>query len=130
MSMLPAFALVALGVAFGACARFGAGLAMQRLAGAAFPYATLFVNAIGSLLIGVLFVAVLEARSLPPAMRELVMVGVLGSFTTFSTFSLETLQLFAAGEPGKAGLNVVANLVICILFCWFGLVFGRSLHNL
>ena len=104
--------LIAAGGALGALLRYGAtGLVHGRL-GFAFPYGTLVVNVAGCLLLGVLM-ATLDTRwSLPAETRILATVGVLGAFTTFSTFGYETFELLREGSQGVALLNVGANVVL------------------
>ena len=119
--MIKQYLLVALGGALGAMARFGVGHLAVLVLGRGFPYATLCVNVAGSFVIGVLYVWIGE-RAPPGAVewRAFLMVGVLGAFTTFSSFSLETLQLYSAGLPLRALLNVVLNLMLCVLGCALG----------
>lgn len=110
--------LVATGGAVGAVARYGVGLAALRL-GAGFPWGTLIVNVIGGLAMGLL-----AARTEDPNLRLLLGVGVLGGFTTFSAFSIETVRLMQS-EPHLAALYVASSLVLSIGACWLGLVLGR-----
>ena len=95
-----------------------------------FPVGTLVVNVIGSFLIGVVF-AWLDQGLRDPGMREIVhgfiLVGVLGGFTTFSTFSLETVQLLGIGLWGKAMLNIIASVVTCVVAAMAGLSLARWL---
>ena len=112
-----ALLLVSVGGALGACARFWLSGAVARLVGATFPWGTLTVNVTGALAIGVLAGGVLTAEGVPDAWREAwlgLVVGVLGSYTTVSSFSLQTLALARAGEWGGAALNVVASLCLCL----------------
>jgi CrcB protein len=113
--------LVALGGAMGSVARYGVGLAAARLFGLGFPWGTLIVNVVGGLAMGVL-----AARFGPDQenLRLLLGVGVLGGFTTFSTFSLETLRLMEQGAA-PAVLYVTASLVLSVAGCWMGFVLGR-----
>lgn len=115
------FLLVALGGAIGSVARYGVGLAAARMFGLAFPWGTLFVNTVGGLAIGLL-----TARVGPEHehLRLLIGVGVLGGFTTFSTFSLETVRLLEQ-SPGLAALYVGASVALSVGFCWLGLVLAR-----
>lgn len=116
--------LVAAGGAFGAVLRYGMGLLLQDRD---FPYATLSVNVIGSLCIGLLYVWVVEKALLADEWRLALMVGVLGAFTTFSSFSLETLALVERGAVAAAGANILLNLLLCLLACWLGLVLARQM---
>jgi CrcB protein len=109
--------VVSLGGALGACARFWLSGVVARRVGETFPWGTLAVNVSGALAIGVAAGAVLTADGVPPAWREAwlgLVVGVLGSYTTVSSFSLQTLALARAGEGGRAALNVVASLCLCL----------------
>ncbi len=118
---------IAFGGAFGAVLRYGASSSVYALLGRGFPYGTLFVNVAGSLLIGVLSILMLERMSIGPEWRAAVLVGVLGSFTTFSTFSLETLNLLEQGEITTALLNMVASVLLCLMAVWLGVIIGRQL---
>jgi CrcB protein len=113
--------LVALGGAVGSVARYGVGYAAARLLGLGFPVGTLIVNVVGGLLMGLL-----AARVGPQDenARLLLGVGMLGGFTTFSTFSLETVRLIET-QLGGALLYVFASVVLSIGACWLGLVLGR-----
>lgn len=116
--------MVGLGGALGAMARYGVSLAAARLWGLAFPWGTLAANVLGGLAIGVLAAKLAPAQE--PA-RLLIGVGVLGGFTTFSTFSLETIALFERGEARTALFYVAASLALSLLACWAGLAAGRAL---
>lgn len=112
---------VALGGAVGSVARYGAGLAAARLFGADFPWGTLFVNALGGLAMGTL-----TARLTPDheQMRLLIGVGVLGGFTTFSTFSIETVRLLQH-QPWTGFTYIAASLVLAVGGCALGLSLAR-----
>ena len=103
---------VALGGAIGASARFLISTGMHRLLGASFPYGTLTVNILGSLLIGFLF-SYFE-QTISPLQKALLVTGMLGALTTFSTFSLETLLILQEGLYLKALLNMGLNLILCL----------------
>lgn len=92
-----------------------------------FPLGTLLVNVAGSLAIGVLYVLLVErlAASLP--LRGLLMAGLLGGFTTFSAFALETLLLVETDQPLRAGAYVAASVVLCLAACWGGAMLARQL---
>ena len=117
---------VAGGGAIGAVLRYWTYLGVHALLGRGFPYGTLAVNIIGSLAIGVLYVLLVE-RTDSPELRALLMTGLVGGFTTFSAFSLETLILLEQGEPLKALLNVVLSVVLCVAIAWTGVIVGRQL---
>ena len=118
---------IAGGGAAGALLRYWMTGAVHALLGRGFPYGTLAVNASGSVLIGVCFVFLLERTNLAGEWRSLLMTGLLGAFTTFSTFSLETILLIQAGEQGKAALNVALGVLLCLLGCWAGMVIARQI---
>lgn len=126
---------IAVGGAIGSALRFLIASSInQRAQGAGsaplFPFGTLVVNSIGCFLIGLFFV-VLQQRftnhSNFDLLRGLIMIGILGGFTTFSTFSLETLQLMQIGLWGKALLNIIASVGVCILATMAGIGIGRVL---
>lgn len=113
---------VALGGALGSVARYAAVSAVTRLATATLPWGTLLVNVTGSFVIGAL--AALVASDGRPLVvgdgRAFLLVGVLGGYTTFSAFSLETLALLRAGSIGAAVANVVGSVALCLLAVWAG----------
>ena len=121
--------IVAAGGALGALMRYGVTLATQAGFGREFPYGTLSVNVIGSVLIGGLYVWIVERGGLSDEWRLALMVGVLGAFTTFSSFSIETLQLMERGALSAALLNVLLNLILCLGGCWLGLLLTRQLWS-
>jgi fluoride exporter len=124
--------LVALGGALGACARFWlSGLVARRL-GETFPWGTLVVNVSGALVIGLLAARFLTAEGIAPPWREtwlLLVTGLLGSYTTVSSFSLQTLALARAGQPVRAALNVLASLGLCLCAAFAGHQAGLSLFG-
>ncbi|MCB1762015.1 MAG: fluoride efflux transporter CrcB [Gammaproteobacteria bacterium] len=118
---------IAAGGAAGAVLRFWVSNGVYALLGRGFPYGTLAVNVIGSLLMGLLFVFFLERMSISAELRGALLIGLLGSFTTFSTFSIETLNLIEQAEYLKAGLNMLISVAACLMAAWFGLVLGRQM---
>ena len=122
---------VALGGALGSVARYASAGLVARAVGLAFPWGTLLVNVSGSLAIGVL--AALVAADGRPLVagdaRAFLMVGVLGGFTTFSSFSIDTLNLARAGAWGAAGANVVASVVLCLVAVAIGYVVTATLQR-
>jgi CrcB protein len=119
---------IALGGAFGSVLRFLVSTGVYQWLGRGFPYGTLAVNLIGSFLIGFLTeVLVLQRITFGTEYRAAILVGVLGGFTTFSTFSLESIYLIEQGNLSKAGLNVLISVGICLLATWLGLLTGRTL---
>jgi CrcB protein len=123
---------LALGGAIGTLARFGVSGFVAQHFGETFPWGTLIVNVSGSLVIG--FFATLtgtEGRFLVSGTARLfVMTGILGGFTTFSSFSLQTLTLARDGEWLRAGFNAVGSLVLCLVAVWLGHVAAIACNNL
>ncbi len=115
---------VAIGGALGATLRYGL-LGWAQMWGTGFPYGTLLVNVGGSLIAGIVYMILMEKLALDSVMRGFILVGFLGSLTTFSTFSLETLHLLEAGELAKAGINSVLSVVLCIAATWLGFFIVR-----
>ncbi|MGD8379832.1 MAG: fluoride efflux transporter CrcB [Gammaproteobacteria bacterium] len=118
---------IAGGGALGALGRYWTAAAVQRALGGQFPWGTLSVNVIGSLLMGLLFVLLTERMNVGPQARGVVLVGFLGAFTTFSTFSLETLLLVEQGAVLRALANVGLSVLICVVAAWLGMAIGRQL---
>jgi len=117
---------IALGGALGSVLRFAMNEAVSARFGRAFPWGTLSINVIGSFLIGVLAVLLVERLELSPAVRLGLMVGVLGGFTTFSSFSLEVVQLMQNGAFLRALLYVVASVTVCVLAAAAGIHLART----
>ena len=118
---------IAVGGAVGAILRFAMSNGVYKLFGRDFPFGTLAVNVLGSLLIGVLFILLIEKLAVAAEWRAGLLVGLLGAFTTFSTFSLETFTLMENGAFIKAGLNVFLSVVLCLAATWLGISLGRQL---
>jgi CrcB protein len=118
---------IAAGGAVGALLRYWTSVAVHSRLGTAFPYGTLFVNILGSLLMGFLYIWLIERLAAGPALRAFLLIGVLGAFTTFSAFSMETLNLIEAGQPGKALLNVLISVIVCIAAAGLGIFAARQL---
>lgn len=121
-----AFLLVALGGALGSVARYGATLGINRYAQSAFPWGTLFVNILGSLLIGILMVWVLKAGELRENYRLLLVTGIMGGFTTFSSFSWETWKLIEDGRLPLAAANIFMSVGICLLATIAGAMLAKQ----
>ncbi|MDH5545325.1 MAG: fluoride efflux transporter CrcB [Gammaproteobacteria bacterium] len=117
---------IAAGGALGAMGRYGVSQGVHSVLGRGFPYGTLTANVLGSLLIGVLFVFLVERIDASPEWRAFLVVGFLGAFTTFSSFSLETMNLLTQGEAGKAMLNVVLSVSLCLVATWAGILLARQ----
>lgn len=122
---------VALGSAIGGAGRYAVSGVMARLVGETFPWGTLTVNVIGSLLIT--FIATMTGPDgrvfVSSATRQFLMLGVLGGFTTFSSFSLQTLTLAQDGEWWQAAGNIVGSVLLCLLGAWLGHMFATALNR-
>lgn len=120
-----------IGGGLGSIARFAASGLVARVFGETFPWGTILVNVTGSFLIG--FLATLtgtEGRWLvSPTSREFVLIGILGGYTTFSSFSLQTLTLARDGEWLHAGVNVVLSIVLCLVAVWLGHLLAVNLNS-
>ncbi len=117
---------VALGSALGGVTRFVVGGYLQRMWGAEFPAGTLFVNLTGSLLIGFVMRLCVAAPSIPVEARLFLTTGFCGGFTTFSTFSLETVEMLKTGAAPRAVLYIVSSVLLCLAgtFAGFALALG------
>ena len=125
--MLKTLMFIAAGGALGAVMRFLSQATVYELIGKTFPYGTLFVNVTGSFLMGLLSIFLVEKFNLSAEWHLAILVGVLGSFTTFSTFSLETLVLFEQGDIYKAMTNILLSVVLCVAAVWAGAFFAKQL---
>lgn len=120
--------VVAAGGALGSVGRFLTSDWLTRIAGKGFPWGTLSVNLLGSLLAGLLFAWLAGREGGAAWLRLLLMVGVLGGFTTWSSFALETLLLGRGSGIGLAGAYVLASLIGGLLLIWLGLRLGVALR--
>jgi len=118
---------VAAGGATGAVLRWLMAGAVQRFAGGAFPWGTFAVNALGSFLLGFLFVWLIERSTATELVRLALTVGLLGAFTTFSTYSLESIRLLQEGALGMAAANVMGQVVVCLVLTWLGIQLARAI---
>ena len=125
--MLKTILLIAVGGALGAVMRYLSQVTVYELVGRSFPYGTLFVNVTGSFLMGLLSIFLVEKFNLGAEWHVAILIGVLGSFTTFSTFSLETLVLFEQGDMFKALANIMSSVVLCIGAVWTGAYFAKQI---
>lgn len=122
MSNLPTLAGIAGGCALGGLLRYWIGGVVDQRVGETFPWGTLVVNLVGSVVIGAFAAATApDGRLLVgPVLRQTVTIGLLGGFTTFSSFSLQTLALVQGGEWTRAGANVMLSVVLCLAGVWAG----------
>ncbi len=111
----------------GAVLRFLMSNGVYRVTGNDFPYGTLVINIFGSFVLGMLFVLLLEKLVVSAEWRLGLTVGLIGAFTTFSTFSVETLLLIEEGQLLKAALNIVLSVALCLFAAWLGMSLGRQL---
>lgn len=119
--------LVFLGGGIGAAARYWlSGIVYQKM-NTDFPYGTLTVNAIGCLLIGILMTAMEERFLAQPSLRVFLTIGILGGFTTFSSFSFETIALLRDGEILYALVNIFTSIFVCLFGTWVGMQIGKLL---
>jgi len=118
---------VCLGGALGTGARYLASGAALRALGPGFPYGTLLVNVVGSFLIGLAIGIGLRSELLPPTLRLAVTTGFMGGFTTFSTFSYETVQYLEQGAWTLALTNIAVTLALCLGGCFLGAALARAL---
>jgi len=117
---------IAGGGALGAVFRFWASSGVYAVLGRGFPYGTLVVNVLGSFLMGLLFELFVDRLAVSPELRAGVLVGLLGAFTTFSTFALETLNLLEDGAMTKAILNIGLSVAVCVVAASAGMLLGRQ----
>ncbi len=97
-----------------------------HLFGRGLPYGTLAVNVVGSFLLGLIMEGSLRSSLLSPGLRMGITVGFMGGFTTFSTFSFETCRLLEEGSLLQAGINILFNVVLCIVFAALGIFLARQ----
>ena len=116
---------IAAGGAVGSVLRYAVSTGVYSVLGRNFPYGTLAVNVIGSFLMGLLFVLMVERLDMSAVWRMAILVGFLGAFTTFSTFSIETVNLLQGGDFMRAFLNVTVSVAFCLVATWVGFRLGR-----
>lgn len=120
---------VGIGSALGGMVRYGISLAVAKQSDSLFPIATLTVNVTGSFLIGFLLAATAEDGrwACPEVVRNFLMVGILGGYTTFSSFSIQTVQLMEKGAWGMVTANILGSVILCLAGAWAGLRLARAL---
>ena len=118
---------IIIGGALGSLCRYVMSMNVYLLLGKSFPYGTLAVNILGSIIMGSVYILVMEKITISEELRAGITVGFLGAFTTFSAFSIETMNLIESGEITKAGLNIILSVILCIVGCWLGMSITRQL---
>lgn len=133
-SLMLVYLWVAIGGAVGSMMRFGLGGLVSHKFGETFPFGTLTVNVAGSFIIGFLGAVTSPEGRMSPQSRvfatQCFMTGLCGGFTTFSSFSLQTLNLMRDGEWLYAGGNVVFSVVLCLIAVWLGFMLGSMLNSM
>jgi fluoride exporter len=123
--------MIAIGSALGGVARYAASGVIANHTGGTFPFGTMFVNVTGALLIG--FIATLTGPDgrifVGTSGRQFMMTGICGGYTTFSTFSLETLSLARDGEMLPAALNAALSVLLCLAAVWLGHIAAETLNR-
>jgi len=123
--MIQQLSAVAIGGAAGAVMRWLMASGVQKMAGGAFPWGTFAVNALGSFLLGFLFVWLIERSTANELIRLAITVGFMGAFTTFSTYSLESVRLLQEGAFSLAFGNIAGQVIVCLLLTWLGVQLAR-----
>ncbi len=119
------YLLVFVGGGVGAAARYWlSGLVHQRM-GSGFPSGTMVVNILGCFLIGFLMSTLEDRFVVYPSLRIFLTIGILGGFTTFSSFSFETVALLRDGEVFYAGANILLSVIVCLTGTWLGSLLGK-----
>jgi fluoride exporter len=121
------FILICLGGAVGTGARYLIAIGAPRLLGTSLPYGTLIVNVAGSFLLGAIMHIGLTTALMAPGLRLVLATGVMGGFTTYSTFNYETLEYLREGAFAIAALNVAVTVLLCLLAGALGLALARWL---
>jgi len=127
-----AYLWVAIGGALGSVARFGIGGLIPQKTGS-FPWATLIINVSGSFVIGILGALTASEGKMTPRSQvlatQLLITGVCGGYTTFSSFSLQTLNLLRDGEWFYAAGNILLSVILCMIAVWIGYVLGNKFNS-
>ncbi len=117
---------VAIGGALGAVSRYWLSTSVQSINSSEFPLGTFTVNALGSFLIGLLFILFSERLPMAETLRPLLIVGFLGAMTTFSTFSLDALLLFQEGNYNTALFYILSSVVVCLFAAYIGILLAKA----
>lgn len=118
---------IAIGSALGGVTRYLVGAFIQQRAGIAFPYGTLLVNITGSFLLGFLLRYALATPAISPEVRGLLTTGFCGGYTTFSTFTYETMVLLEDGELRRAAVYVLVSVIVSLIAAYAGIELARGL---
>lgn len=124
---MPTWLAIAIGGALGAVARWLVSDGLQRWLGRGFPWGTLAVNVAGSFVLGLAVVLLIDRLALGPVWRAGILIGFVGAFTTFSTFAVETIELAGDGLTLRAGANVAASVLFCLVAAWAGMMLARNI---
>jgi len=117
-----------LGAGLGGVCRYWISNGIHWMVGRQFPYGTFVVNVSGCFLMGLLFILLLERfDGNGPELRSLILIGLLGGYTTFSSFSIESINLLENGEWLSGFLNISLSVIFCIAASWLGVILGRQL---
>lgn len=120
--------LVFIGAGLGGVLRFWIASITYFFLGRQFPFGTLIVNVSGCFLMGLLFILTIERfNEIGPQLRSFLLIGLLGGYTTFSSFSIETINLFEAGAFISGITNILISIALCLAATWFGIIGGRQL---
>jgi CrcB protein len=132
MPTLVSYLWVAAGGALGSVSRYALASAFARAVGERFPWGTIAVNISGCFVIGLIGMATAPVGRIatPLDVRQFLMIGICGGYTTFSSFSLQTLTLMRAGAWMEAGANVTVSVVACMVAVWLGAAAGEGLSRL
>lgn len=122
------FILIFIGCGLGGLLRYAVSTQVYLALGTRFPYGTLIVNISGSFIMGLLFVIFLDRlHEISQPLRAFFLIGLLGGYTTFSSFSIETINLIENGNILSALLNIGYSMIFCVGGCWLGVLLGRQL---
>ena len=120
--------LIFIGCGIGGLLRYFVFLGSDSLFGKSFPYGTLIVNVTGSFVIGLLFIVILERFSrFVPQLRAFLLIGLIGGYTTFSSFSLEVVSLLEEQAIFKAALYIGLSVILCVFSAWLGVAVGKQI---
>ena len=130
-TVLKSYLLIGLGSALGGMGRFWISTLLTKRFGEDFPIGTLVANVSGCLIIGIAAAFAQEngRLQLTTPIQQFLMIGLLGGYTTFSSFSLQTLNLAKDGQLTMAGLNIALSVVCCLIAVWLGLTAGAAINR-